>query len=228
MTAVVTGGSRGFGRALCTDLREQGWTVVIDGRDRQAVRAVAKETGAIAVGGDVTDPDHRRKLIDTALGEGGRLDLVVNNAGILGPSPLVSLADYPLTALEEVLQVNLLAPLGLTQEAIPLLRQHRGAVINITSDAAVEAYPGWGGYGAAKAALEQASRVLAEEEPLVRVWMLDPGDMRTAMQQEAFPGEDISDRAEPGEVTPAVLRLLESRQPSGRVRAVELLPGAHR
>ncbi|GGM66982.1 SDR family NAD(P)-dependent oxidoreductase [Dactylosporangium sucinum] len=211
-TAIVTGASRGLGRALTTALAAAGWTVVVDGRTLSI-----SLPGVIAVPGDVTDSWHRARLVDTALGT-GRLDLLVNNAGILGPSPRPPLADYALTALREVFEVNVFAPLALTQLALPSLRSFEGAVVNISSDAAVEAYEGWGGYGAAKAAVEQASNVLAAEEPKLRVWWVDPGDLRTQMHAEAFPGEDISDRPLPSSVAPAFLDLVTGRPPSGRVR----------
>jgi NAD(P)-dependent dehydrogenase (short-subunit alcohol dehydrogenase family) len=169
------------------------------------------------VPGDITDSWHRALLVETAL-ETGRLDLLVNNAGILGPSPQPALADYPVDALRAVFEVNVVAPLALTQLALPALRDHGGAVVNVSSDAAVEAYAGWGGYGAAKAAVEQVSHVLAVEEPKLRVWWVDPGDLRTQMHAEAFPGEDISDRPLPSTVTPALLDLVTARPPSGRVR----------
>jgi len=223
--AIVTGASRGLGRALATGLAHAGWHLVIDARHGDALAAardqLARLTTVLALPGDVTDPAHRDALIDGA-GRLGGLDLLVNNAGILGPSPQPALADYPISALREVYEINMVAPLALTQLALPRLRDNGGAVINVTSDAAVEAYPGWGGYGSAKAALEQASRVLAAEEPDVRVWWVDPGDLRTQMHQEAFPGEDISDRPLPDSAVPAFLRLLASRPDSGRVRAAEV------
>ncbi|MEV6928561.1 SDR family oxidoreductase [Dactylosporangium sp. NPDC051485] len=212
-TAIVTGVSRGLGRAVAEALAAEGWTVVGDGRTLTG----EPHDGLIPVPGDVTDSWHRVLLVETAL-ETGRLDLLVNNAGILGPSPRPALADYPPGALRDVLEVNLLAPLALTQLALPALREHGGAVVNVSSDAAVAAYPGWGGYGAAKAAVEQCSNVLAAEEPKVRVWWVDPGDLRTRMHEEAFPGEDISDRPLPETVTPALLDLLRRRPESGRVR----------
>ena len=214
--AIITGGSRGFGRALAEDLLSAGWAVVVDAR-----RGPFPPT-AHAIEGDVTDATHRAALIDTARRLGG-LDLLVNNASALGPSPLPRLADHPVPDLRRVLEVNVVAPLALIQEALPLLRASGGAVVNVTSDAAVEGYEGWGGYGASKAALDQLSNVLAAEEPSVRVWAFDPGDMRTQMHQHAFPGEDISDRPEPATVVPAVRRLLTERPPSGRVRAQDLL-----
>jgi len=226
-TALITGASRGLGRALALSLAGDGWSLVVDGRDPAALNAVAAElraagSGAVrAVAGDVADPAHRRQLV-AAAGELGGLDVLVNNAGALGPSPLPPLAAYPLDALGEVLVVNVLAPLALVQETLPLLRQAAGRVPNITSDAAVEAYEGWGGYGSSKAALEQLSAVLAVEEPRVRVYAVDPGDMRTRMHQNAFPGEDISDRPLPETVVPHLLALLDKRPPSGRYRAAEI------
>ena len=177
--------------------------------------------------GDVADADHRAALVATAT-ELGRLDLLVNNASVLGPSPQPALADYPLDVLGDLYRVNVLAPLGLVQAALPLLRASGGTIVNVTSDAAVEGYEGWGGYGSSKAALEQLSNVLAAEQPELRVYWFDPGDMRTAMHQEAFPGEDISDRPEPESVVPALQRLLAERPPSGRYRAADLLAEAER
>jgi NAD(P)-dependent dehydrogenase (short-subunit alcohol dehydrogenase family) len=229
--AIVTGASRGLGRALAGGLAERGWSLVVDGRDAAALAAAEAElrgrlaSGAelVSIPGDVTDAHHRQELAGAAGALGG-LDLLVNNAGVLGPSPLPALAAYPLDGLREVLEVNVVAPLALVQETAALLRAAPGGgrVVMVTSDAAVEAYPGWGGYGAAKAAVEQMARVLAEEEPALRVWALDPGDLRTRMHQEAFPGEDISDRPEPETVVPAFLHLVASDHPSGRVRARDL------
>ncbi|MEV0713221.1 SDR family oxidoreductase [Asanoa sp. NPDC050611] len=219
-TAIITGASRGLGRALTGGLARAGWNVIVDGRDGAALAAVGFGPGVVPVSGDVTDPAHRAALIDVADRYGGA-DLLVNNAGILGPSPQPRLADYPAEALREVYEVNVHAPLALTQLALPGLRKRGGAVLNLTSDAAIEAYAGWGGYGSAKAALEQLSRILAAEEPDVRVWWADPGDLRTRMHQEAFPGEDISDRPEPESVVPSFLRLLAARPESGRVRVAQ-------
>jgi NAD(P)-dependent dehydrogenase (short-subunit alcohol dehydrogenase family) len=215
--AIVTGGTRGLGRALVEGLVGAGWDVVFDGRDAARVGEVAAATGAVGVAGDVTDPRHRADLLAAADRIGGP-DLLVNNAGILGPSPQPPLADYPLDVLRAVYEVNVVAPLALTQLVLPALREHKGALVNVTSDAAVEPYEGWGGYGSAKAAVEQASRILAAEEPAVRVWWVDPGDLRTDMHQEAFPGEDIGDRPEPHTVVPALLRLIGESPASGRVR----------
>jgi NAD(P)-dependent dehydrogenase (short-subunit alcohol dehydrogenase family) len=221
-TAIVTGGSKGFGRALATELARQGWAVIIDGRDAGVLHRAAADIGAFGVTGDVTDPAHRDQLMATALQAGGRLDLLVNNASTLGASPLPSVRLYPLEDLRHVFETNVLAPLALVQLAWPFLAANGGAVLNISSDAAVEAYEGWGGYGSSKAALDQLSNVLAIEEVGVRVWSLDPGDMRTDMHQAAFPGQDISDRPEPGTVVPAVLTLLGHHPPSGRVKASQL------
>jgi NAD(P)-dependent dehydrogenase (short-subunit alcohol dehydrogenase family) len=227
--ALITGGSRGFGLALATSLVEDGWSVVIDGRDSSvledaaaALRAASGGGGVCAIAGDIADPRHRAALVG-AVAEIGRLDLLVNNASVLGPSPQPALADYPLDEFEHVVAVNVIAPLGLVQATLPLLRANHGVVVDITSDAAVESYAGWGGYGSSKAALEQLSNVLAAEEPDVRVYWFDPGDMRTAMHQAAFPGEDISDRPLPETIVPALRRLLREAPPSGRFRAAELL-----
>jgi NAD(P)-dependent dehydrogenase (short-subunit alcohol dehydrogenase family) len=223
--AIVTGGSRGLGRALAGGLAGAGWRLVIDARGagplHLAAEQLADRTTVLAVPGDITDPAHRAELVAAADRLGG-VDLLVNNAGILGPSPQPPLIDYPLWTLREVYEANVFAPLALAQLVLPRLRAAGGAVVNVTSDAAVEPYPGWGGYGSAKAALEQASRVLAIEEPAVRVWWTDPGDLRTQMHQEAFPGEDISDRPLPEAVVPAFLRLVAERPESGRVRLSEI------
>jgi NAD(P)-dependent dehydrogenase (short-subunit alcohol dehydrogenase family) len=173
----------------------------------------------------VADAAHRQTLAD-AVEAGGGLDLLVNNASVLGPSPQPHLRDYPLDVLEHVYRVNVIGPLGLIQESLRSLEKRHGAVVNITSDAAVEGYEGWGGYGSSKAALEQVSRVLAAEQPDVRVYWFDPGDMRTLMHQEAFPGEDISDRPLPETVVPALVRLLADSPPSGRYRAADLMVSA--
>jgi NAD(P)-dependent dehydrogenase (short-subunit alcohol dehydrogenase family) len=225
--AIVTGASRGLGFALAEGLVDTGWRVVIDGRDGSALRAAAQLLGpsATAIAGDVTDPDHRTALVRAADALGGAR-LVVNNAGILGPSPQPPLAEYPLDVLRTVYEVNVVAPIALAQAVLPGLRAHGGALVNVTSDAAVEAYEGWGGYGSAKAAVEQASRILAAEEPTVRVWWVDPGDLRTRMHQEAFPGEDITDRPEPATAVPGFLRLLKTRPASGRIRLADLLAAA--
>ncbi len=218
-TAIITGASRGLGLALAAGLAGAGWRLVLDARDGGALaEAVWGLPGTHTVlAGDVTDPAHRAALVEAAH-RTGRLDLLVNNAGILGPSPQPTLSAYPLDALREVYEVNVFAPLALAQAALPALRASGGALVNVTSDAAVEPYPGWGGYGSAKAAVEQASRILAAEEPGVRVWWVDPGDLRTRMHQEAFPGEDISDRPLPETVVPAFLKLLAEHPESGRVK----------
>jgi NAD(P)-dependent dehydrogenase (short-subunit alcohol dehydrogenase family) len=228
--ALVTGASRGLGRALAAGLAREGYDLILDARNAGDLDAVAgdlQDLGAAitAIPGDVTDPVHRATLLSAAQ-TAGRLDLLVNNAGTLGASPLPALADYPVSELRTAFEVNVIAPIALTQLLLPLLRASGGAVLNITSDAAVEAYAGWGGYGAAKAALEQASNVLAAEELAVRVWWADPGDLRTDMHQRAFPGDDISDRPRPETVVPAFTRLVAERLPSGRYRAAHLLPPA--
>ena len=229
--AVITGASRGLGQALARGLAAEGWSLVIDARDASALRHAAlclpTGTAVTALPGDITDPGHRAALRRAADDLGGP-DLLINNAGTLGASPLPAIADYPVDELRAAFEVNVLAPIALTQLLLPGLRRRGGAVLNVTSDAAVEAYAGWGGYGAAKAALEQASNVLAAEESVVRVWWVDPGDLRTRMHQEAFPGEDISDRPLPDAVIPAFGRLISERLPSGRYRAAELMPSGAR
>ena len=223
-TALITGASRGLGRALAHGLAGRGWRLVLDARhEAELIRAAAQLPDVATLVGDVTDPHHRAAL-RAAVDRLGRLDLLVNNASDLGPSPLPALARYPLDALRRVYEVNVITPLALVQSFAPDLRASSGTVLNISSDAAVEAYPGWGGYGSAKAALDQLSAVLAAEEPDLRVYAVDPGDMRTDMHQAAFPGEDISDRPEPESVVPALLRLLDTRPESGRIRAVDLAP----
>ena len=221
-TAIVTGASRGLGLALARDLAASGWNLVVDARDESALRAAhATLTGsgrAVAAPGDVADPDHRRALVDAARAL-GRLDLLVNNASALGPSPMPPLASLDPADLEAILRTNTVAPLALVQLALPLLEAHRGRILNITSDAAVEGYEGWGGYGTSKAALEQLSNVLAAEHPDLRVYWVDPGDMRTQMHQDAFPGEDISDRPPPEESVPGLVALIEGDHPSGRYQA---------
>jgi NAD(P)-dependent dehydrogenase (short-subunit alcohol dehydrogenase family) len=218
-TGIVTGASRGLGLALGRALSERGWKLVVDARDAGPLDAGwAGVPGVVALAGDVSDPDHRRALADAA---GGSIDLLVNNASVLGPSPQPALDAYPLDALRRVYEVNVIAPLALVQLALPHLAPG-GRVLNVTSDAAVEPYEGWGGYGSSKAALDQLSAVLAAEHPELRVYVVDPGDMRTQLQQEAFPGEDISDRPPPEESVPGLLALIERYLPSGRYQAREL------
>lgn len=222
--AIITGSSRGLGLALARALAERGWALVLDARGGAELERAARELGAItevtALPGDVADDWHRGALIDAA---GEKVDLLVNNASLLGPSPQPELARYPLDTLERVYQVNVLAPLALTQLVLPRMAD-RGAIINVSSDAAVEPYAGWGGYGSSKAALDQLTAILAEEHPALRIYSVDPGDMRTAMHQEAFPGEDISDRPLPAASVPGLLALIEGDLPSGRYVARELAP----
>jgi NAD(P)-dependent dehydrogenase (short-subunit alcohol dehydrogenase family) len=224
-TAIVTGASRGLGLALAGALAERGWRLVVDARDgvalEQAAAGLRGRTEVVALAGDIADPAHRAALVAAA---GPSVHLLVNNASTLGPSPLPPLYALPLDQLEQVYRVNVLAPLALTQLVLPHLVE--GArVVNVTSDAAVEAYEGWGGYGSSKAALEQLSNVLGVEHPGLRVYAVDPGDMNTRMHQEAFPGEDISDRPPPGASVPGLLALIEGDLPSGRY-AARALAGA--
>jgi NAD(P)-dependent dehydrogenase (short-subunit alcohol dehydrogenase family) len=222
--AIITGASRGLGLALARALAGDGWRLTIDARTaadlERAARELGRRTEVVALAGDVADPAHRRALVAVA---DGPIDLLVNNASILGPSPQPALADYPLDVLERVLAVNVLAPLALVQLALPRLAR-RAVVMSITSDAAVEAYPGWGGYGSAKAALDQLTATLAAEHPDLRIYAADPGDMRTRMHQEAFPGEDISDRPLPDAAVPGLLALIDGDHPSGRYRVRETAP----
>jgi NAD(P)-dependent dehydrogenase (short-subunit alcohol dehydrogenase family) len=226
--AVITGASQGLGRALAHELAGRGWSLVLDARRESALTSAVRSLPGgphPAIAGDVADPAHRRDLVDVAAELGGATALV-NNASTLGASPLPRLADLDTTTYLRILQVNLVAPVALTAALLPQLRTSRGVVVNVSSDASVEPYETWGGYGSSKAGLDHATRVLAAEEPALRVYAVDPGDMRTAMHQDAFPGEDISDRPDPAVVVPALVRLLEGSLPSGRYRASELAPVA--
>ncbi|QLY30058.1 SDR family NAD(P)-dependent oxidoreductase [Nocardia huaxiensis] len=219
-TALVTGASAGFGRAVALALAARGWQSIITARGAERLEKVAAATGATAVAGDIADPVHRARLAEV-IGD-GRLDLVVNNASALGPSPLPKLEHYPLGELASVLDTNVIAPLAVLQLTLPALRAANGIVVNVSSDASVAPYEGWGGYGASKAALDHLTSVLALENPSLRIYGFDPGEMRTEMHQAAFPGEDISDRPEPETVVPALFRLLETRPASGRYVAADL------
>jgi NAD(P)-dependent dehydrogenase (short-subunit alcohol dehydrogenase family) len=217
---IVTGASRGLGLALTRALVERGWRVVVDGRDADALAAAWPDAPKdVLIPGDVADAEHRQALVDAA---GEPIDLVVNSASLLGPSPLPPLQSYPLDELRRVYDTNVLAPLALLQLALPRLR-NGARLVNVTSDAAFEAYETWGGYGSSKAALAQITAVLAVEHPELRVYAVDPGDMCTQMQQDAFPGEDISDRPPPEESVPGLLALIEGDLPSGSYRARELV-----
>ena len=223
-TALITGASRGLGLALARGLAEDGWTLIIDARGEEGLETVRAELAELtevkAIAGNVMDPEHRRELAGAAR-ESGDIDTLVNNASVLGPSPQPSLLDYPLGILEQVYRTNVFAPLALIQALRDGLKP--GArVVNVTSDAAVEPYEGWGGYGSSKAALEQLSNILAAENPGWRVYWVDPGDMRTRMHQEAFPDEDISDRPLPEESVPGFMDLLTADLPSGRYAARDL------
>jgi len=220
--AIVTGASRGLGLALTRSLHASGWELVVDARDAGALHAATADLERVeAIAGDLIDADHRQALVHAARGR--PIDLLVSNASRLGPSPLPPLADHPLDELARVYETNVLAPLGLVQLALGLFSPG-AAIVHVSSDAAVEAYPGWGGYGSAKAALDHLTAVLAVEHPGLRFYAVDPGDMRTQMHQDAFPGEDISDRPPPEDSVPGLLVLIDGSLPSGRYRAAD--PGA--
>lgn len=222
-TALITGASDGLGRALARSLASKGWHLIITARGAGRLDRVREELGsATAVSGDVSDPAHRAKLAEV-MRQRGRLDLVVNNASRLGPSPMPRLAELPLDELIDIYATNVVAPLGVLQVALPFLRASGGLAVNITSDAGIEPYEGWGGYGSSKAALDHLTAIFAAENPNVPIYSFDPGDMRTEMHQAAFPGEDITDRPEPETVVPALLRLIDIRPPSGRYIGSELL-----
>jgi NAD(P)-dependent dehydrogenase (short-subunit alcohol dehydrogenase family) len=225
--ALVTGASRGLGFALSRALAERGWSLVIDARGADALESaraeLAESTQVVAIPGDVADPEHRAALVQAV---DGPLDLLVNNASLLGASPLPPLVEYPLDVLEQVFRVNVAAPLALVQLALPVLAPE-ARILNVSSDAAVEPYEGWGGYGASKAALDQLTNVLATEHADLRVYAVDPGDMNTQMQQDAYPGEDVSDRPPPEESVPGLLALVEGELPSGRYAARELALPIH-
>jgi len=229
-TALITGASRGLGLALSRALAERGWTLIIDARGTEALETVRAELAAhrivSAIAGDVSQPAHRRALAVAARAAGG-LDVLVNNASTIGPSPQPALRRFPLDALREVYDTNVIAPLGVIQAVAPHLKAG-SRIVNVTSDAGVNAYAGWGGYGSSKAALEQLSAILAAENPDWHIYWVDPGDMRTQMHQEAYPGEDISDRPLPEVSVPGLLALLEHDPalPSGRyeARKIELEP----
>jgi NAD(P)-dependent dehydrogenase (short-subunit alcohol dehydrogenase family) len=219
--ALVTGASRGLGLALARQLAQQGWSLIIDARGVQSLEAARAELASysqvVAIPGDVSDSWHREALAVVAR-DMGRLDLLVNNASILGPSPQPSLVEYPLSVLEQVYRTNVIAPLALIQQLRDILLPD-ATIINITSDAAVEAYPGWGGYGSSKAALGQITNILAAEQPSWHIYHVDPGDMRTELHQLAFPGEDISDRPPPEESIPGLMALITQKPPSGGYKA---------
>jgi NAD(P)-dependent dehydrogenase (short-subunit alcohol dehydrogenase family) len=225
--ALITGASQGLGRALATELADRGWALVIDARRADRLDATARELAArthvVAVAGDVTDPAHRARLV-AAVQKLGRLDLLVNNASTLGASPLPELAQIEPDVLRRTFEVNAIAPVALVQPLLPLLSERHGTVVSITSDAGVEPYPTWGGYGSSKAAFEHLSAVLGVEQPGIRVLVVDPGDLRTEMHQDAFPGEDISDRPPPESIVPALVDLIVSDRAGGRYRVPELAP----
>ena len=224
--ALITGASRGFGAALADELNARGWSLIVDARHEDALAEAADRwQNAFAIAGDISEPAHRDELA-RAVHRLGRLDVLVNNASLLGPSPQPTLDRYPIGVLASVYDVNVFAPLALTQLVLSELKASEGIVVNVTSDAGVEPYEGWGGYGSSKAALDQLTAILGAENQSIAAYAFDPGDMRTQMHQEAFPGEDISDRPEPETIVPALLRLIETRPKSGRYRAADLMVNA--
>ena len=226
-TVLVTGAGQGLGRGLATALANRGWRVVITARTESDLVAVADEVAAgsdvVLLTGDITDPAHRSRLVD-AVESLGSLDVLVNSASTLGPRGLGPLAALGADELSDILTTNVIAAHALTIAVLPKLRQAAGIVLNVSSDAAVEHYQTWGGYAASKAALDHLTSTLAAEEPGILAYAVDPGDMRTQMHQDAFPGVDIGDRPLPDEVAvPGILRLLDARPASGRYRAADLL-----
>jgi NAD(P)-dependent dehydrogenase (short-subunit alcohol dehydrogenase family) len=222
--ALITGASLGLGRALAFELARRGWDLTIDARHAEPLattaRALSELTSVRAIVGDVGDPQHRQELVAAVAGV-GKLDLVVNNASDLGGSPLPKLRDLEPNAYEQLLRTNVVAPQQLIRTVLPYL-QPPAVIINVSSDAGVDHYETWGGYGSSKAALDHQTLTWAAEEPDFTWYSLDPGDMRTAMHQAAFPGEDITDRPEPETVAPIVATLISSGLPSGRYRAADL------
>jgi NAD(P)-dependent dehydrogenase (short-subunit alcohol dehydrogenase family) len=216
--ALITGASRGLGLALAKALADDGWSLLLTARGEEDLFAAAFDLNAEAIAGDVTDPAHVARLAEAA----PELDLLVNNASDLGPVPLPPLADLSLAGLRRLFETNVIAPLALVQATLPALRKRKGAVLAVSSDAAIEAYEGWGGYGATKAALDQVSNVLAAEERDLAVWWVDPGEMSTRMLAEAVGPEEAASAPPPGTVAAALLRLVTTRPPSGRFTRDEL------
>jgi len=225
--ALVTGASRGLGREIARLLARQGTRLILTARGADALQAVADELSAhtevVALSGDVSDPTHATRLVRQGIHRFGQIDVLVNNASTIGPSPMPTLDAYPPAALAEVFAVNTVAPLHLIQLVLPGMRARgEGVIVNVTSDAAVEAYPGWGGYGASKAALEHLSRVLAAEldGSGIRVYTVDPGDMNTEMHRDAEPGVDLSHLPGPEVSAPAIVRVIQTgTEPFGRFEA---------
>lgn len=217
-TALITGASRGLGFALAKTLAHKGWNLIITGRGADALLTAQKElekfTTVDAISGDIIDEIHLLQLPDRVAKFGG-LDLIVNNASTLGVSPQPKLLAYPIEVIHSIFHTNVIAPLSLLQKLQNHLKPD-AQIINISSDAGVEAYEGWGGYGSSKAALEHLSATLAKENPQWKVYWVDPGDMRTQMHQDAFPGEDITDRPLAEASVPGFIKLIEGNYPSGR------------
>ena len=219
-TALITGGSRGLGLALAESLAQQGWNLLITGRNAARLLEVRNQlrqhSQVVAISGDVRDEVHLLELADALRNQDWSLDLIVNNASALGVSPLQPLLDHPVENLHTVFHTNMIAPISLLQKIRPFL-QEGATIVNVSSDAAVEAYETWGAYGGSKAGLDHLTAILGKENPQFHFYAFDPGDMRTDMHQAAFPGEDISDRPLPQEqAVPALLELIANPIPSGR------------
>jgi NAD(P)-dependent dehydrogenase (short-subunit alcohol dehydrogenase family) len=231
--ALVTGASRGLGLEVARAYGRRGLRLILTARGADELERAASElrnlTEVVALAGDVADPAHVQRLVGEGERAFGHIDVLVNNASELGPSPMPALADFPLDQLRTVFDVNVVAPLGLIQAVLPgMLARHAGLIVNVTSDAGVEAYPTWGGYGASKAALEHLSRVLAAEIEAsgVRAYVVDPGDMNTAMHRAAEPGVDLGHLPGPDIVAPAFVQLLDETAPFGRFEAQRLVSAA--
>ena len=227
---LITGASKGLGAEIARQLAERGHRLMLTARRVEPLQVLADElaaqTDVLALPGDVADAAHLRRLVSTGLERFGRIDVLINNASTVGVSPMPTLTAYPLDTLTDLFRTNTIAPLHLIQATLPdMLSRGTGIIVNISSDAAVQAYPTWGGYGMSKAALEHLSRVLAAEleGSGIRVFVVDPGDMDTEMHRAAEPGVDLSGLPGPAPAAQAIVRLIEQeRAPFGRFEAQAL------